>query len=270
MASWSELLQQARKRQRLTQKELARRAGVSKDIVSSLEQGRRRPTTATVRPIVDALELSPEAADTLLTAAGLERIPPTRLKAMKDRGRPLDAIQREIDSYTWPSLVTNERYEILAWNAPATKVAEMDFAAVLPLQEQRNLMRISAMPHFAEGRVVNWDEVVSHMLGLYKHNNMNIEQPEEDTRYFEALITDLAHNPIYSEAFLRMMRLWSNVEPWQEGRRPVFRAVWRVDDGTELRFSCILGAWSEFNATWSFDWFPADAQTWEWLVLRHT
>jgi transcriptional regulator with XRE-family HTH domain len=265
MESWPQLLKQARKQQRLTQRELAHRAGVSKDIVGSLEQGRRQPTAATVRPVVAALGLSPEEADMLLIAAGLDRIPPSRLMAMKDRGRPLDAIQHEIDSYPWPSLVTNERYEILAWNAAATKVAELDFATELPLQEQRNLMRISAMPHFAGGRVVNWDEVVSFMLGLYKHNNMNIEQPEEDTRYFETLIADLAHNPVYSEAFPRMMRLWADAQPWQEGRRPVFRAVWQVNDGTRLRFDCILGAWSEYDATWSFDWFPADAATWDWL-----
>jgi transcriptional regulator with XRE-family HTH domain len=265
MAAWSELLKQARRRQNLSRVELARRSGVSKDIIASYEQGRRHPTPDTLARIVDAMKLRRVEADAILIDAGLDRTPPPRLKTMEKRGRFLDAIQEEIDGYSWPSLVTNERYEVIAWNSPATKVAEMDFATELPLQEQRNLMRISAMPHYAEGRVVNWDEIVSFLLAYYKHNNMSIEQPEEDSRYFETLIADLATNPAYSNAFPRMMRLWPEVQPWQEGRRPVFPAVWRVNDGTELRFSCILGAWSEFNATWSFDWFPADAQTWDWL-----
>ncbi|MGD9889794.1 MAG: helix-turn-helix domain-containing protein [Dehalococcoidia bacterium] len=265
MATWSDLLKQARRRQGITQVELARRSRVSKDIIASYEQGRREPTSETLGAILGAMNLRRDEADAILTDAGLDRTPPPRLKVMAKRGRPLDAIQAEIDSYPWPSLVTNERYEVIAWNPPATKVAEMDFATELPLQEQRNLMRISAMPHYAEGRVVNWDEIVSFLLAYYKHNNMSIEQPDEDSRYFETLIADLATNPAYSNAFPRMMRLWPEVQPWQEGRRPVFPAVWRVNDDTELRFSCILGAWSEFNATWSFDWFPADAQTWDWL-----
>ena len=49
-----------------------------------------------------------------------------------------------------------------------------------------------------------------------------------------------------------------------------FPAVWRVNDGTILRFDCILYPWNDFDALWAFDWFPADGATWEWLGARLT
>lgn len=49
-----ELLQAVRRRQGLTQAGLARRAGTSQPVVSAYEHGRRDPTFATLRKLVQA------------------------------------------------------------------------------------------------------------------------------------------------------------------------------------------------------------------------
>jgi transcriptional regulator with XRE-family HTH domain len=48
------IIQAVRKRQGLTQAELARRAGTSQPVVSAYEHGRRDPTMATLRKLVEA------------------------------------------------------------------------------------------------------------------------------------------------------------------------------------------------------------------------
>lgn len=64
-----DLLRAVRRRQGLTQAELARRAGTSQPVVSAYEHGRRDPTWTTLRRLVEAggerleLSASPPASD---------------------------------------------------------------------------------------------------------------------------------------------------------------------------------------------------------------
>jgi predicted ATPase/DNA-binding XRE family transcriptional regulator/Tfp pilus assembly protein PilF len=79
-SSFGARLRQLREAAELTQEELARRAGLTRNAVSALERGeRRRPYPHTVRSLADALEL-PEAERTALLAAvprrGGDHVPP--------------------------------------------------------------------------------------------------------------------------------------------------------------------------------------------------
>jgi uncharacterized protein len=63
------LLRAARRRQGLSQAELARRAGTSQPVISAYERGRRDPTYGTLRRLVEAtgerlhLDTSPPVSD---------------------------------------------------------------------------------------------------------------------------------------------------------------------------------------------------------------
>jgi len=46
--------------------------------------------------------------------------------------RDLSVLPEELAAYSWPCLALNERFEIIAWNAPALKVAELDFETIFP------------------------------------------------------------------------------------------------------------------------------------------
>lgn len=50
----AQLIRAVRRRQGLTQAELARRAGTSQPVISAYEHGRRDPTTETLRKLVEA------------------------------------------------------------------------------------------------------------------------------------------------------------------------------------------------------------------------
>jgi MmyB-like transcription regulator ligand binding domain len=101
----------------------------------------------------------------------------------------LAGLQAVMNTYPWPCLLRNERTEIVAWNAPAERVAELDFGSVLPLPHQRNLMRIAIMQHFVE-RVVNWPEVIGLMVNMFTGNQYDFFRPDKDLLYFQAIVED--------------------------------------------------------------------------------
>jgi hypothetical protein len=42
--------------------------------------------------------------------------------------------------------------------------------------------------------------------------------------------------------------------------------VWRHADGTDLAFNVIISLWDSRVPSRVFDWHPADAATWTWLL----
>ena len=56
-------LAQVRRRQALSQGELAEKAGVSSSVVSLIERGKRRPRMRIIRALASALEMEPTAID---------------------------------------------------------------------------------------------------------------------------------------------------------------------------------------------------------------
>ncbi len=71
----AKIIQDVRRRQGLTQAELARRAGTSQPVVSAYEHGRRDPTYATLRKLVEA---------------GGERLELAAVPATSDLAKPVD------------------------------------------------------------------------------------------------------------------------------------------------------------------------------------
>src|SRR5277367_4540708 len=65
----AQVIRAVRRRQGLTQAELARRAGTSQPVISAYEHGRRDPTTQTLRKLVEAggeqlrIEAAPHGPD---------------------------------------------------------------------------------------------------------------------------------------------------------------------------------------------------------------
>ncbi|MGE0544428.1 MAG: helix-turn-helix domain-containing protein [Dehalococcoidia bacterium] len=195
-------------------------------------------------------------------------MPEGELAAIEARRPTLTDVQRAINAYPWPTLIGNLQMEIVCWNEPAQRVAELDFASAFPQIFQRHLLRISAHPNFygadpATRRVVNWDEIIAVLISMMKAAGQDIGQPEADTVYFQQLIQDVSTD--YPDAFQEVIRLWMTTPPLRELTRVVFPATWRLTDGTILRFETVISIWSEFDGAWAFDWFPADGTTWTWL-----
>lgn len=187
---WNELLRQARAAARLSRRKLAALSGVSEETIYSYEAGRRHPKHETLLTLTRALKLDGAGTNAILQDAGFEPEPSAWLRQNTVAARPLAELPEELARYTWPCLAVNERFEIIAWNAPAIRVAELDFGRELPALHQRNLLRLGAMRHFRE-RVVNWHELVGMLVGMYKNYHMGNEELGEGSPYFQAVVADI-------------------------------------------------------------------------------
>ena len=72
----STLLESVRRRNGLTQAELARRAGTSQPVISAYERGHRDPTYGTLRRLVAAGGAELRLAAVPIAASGPDRLPP--------------------------------------------------------------------------------------------------------------------------------------------------------------------------------------------------
>lgn len=256
-----DLLRSHRDAQNLTQSELAERAGLKPPSIASYESGRRRPTGVSVRRLARALHLNRASTNDLLEAAGhqpLERAP--------NLGHhwPLSRLQGMIDRYPWPCFIQNERSDAVLWNAAAERVAEFDFARETPRIGDRNMMRIAARQHIID-RCLNWDAIVAQIIGLWKSNQQRLDEPEATSEHFDALVRDLQRDP---RVFARVLDLWTRTPAHDFANRLTFPAQWRLGDGTRLNFHCFLAYLDEYDSLSTFDWIPADGDTWEWLRER--
>lgn len=258
MPTWRELLRAERTRRGVSQSSLATLAGVSVRTVERYERGASTPVRTTLLRLCRALQLSNVSLNTILTAA--EFVPRPLVP-----GRPsgLRVLQASLASYPWPALVLNERVEIVAWNRPATLVAELDFARVLPLPHQRNLIRIATMDHFVQ-RMLNWHEVVTVMVGMFAGNQYDFIKPDRDPLYFKAIVDDAAKSD--GPHLNALMQLWLRAPPREEEARTTLPIHWQLANGQKLAFNCVITSGNRFMGAQEFDWFPADAATWEFLA----
>ena len=164
--TFGDLLKGIRRRNGLSQIQLAERAGVSPSTIQSYEQGRRIPDARELGRLRSSLSAASEEWNPLRSSAGLS-IQPNGLMAALEKSRPtFGTVWDEVRSYEWVSLVTNERKEIVAWNGLANLVGELDLES-LPSQMHRSVLRMAATDHYVQ-RLLNWDELIGRLIGILK------------------------------------------------------------------------------------------------------
>ncbi|MCZ2108336.1 MAG: helix-turn-helix transcriptional regulator [Dehalococcoidia bacterium] len=264
MSALSDRLRELRHSRRLTQAELARRSGISVDSIESYETARRHPPRETLIDLCDALRLDPGVRNDLLTIAGHEPELAGPIVQIRQRRLAWETIQREAQEYTWPCLAMTEHFEIMGWNSAANDVAELDLGRDLAKPGARQLMRMAASDWFYP-RLSNWDTVISVMIGMWKYQAFDVNDPANATTYFNNLVQDLVNDS--PAVFPRFVGLWTTAEPAGNIRHS-FPVEWRLGDGRMLRFDATMGPWSQFDFVAALDWFPADAATWRYLDER--
>lgn len=185
-----------RKTPGLRREEVAVLAGVSVTYYTWLEQGRDlTPSKDVIDSIAQALRLTsaekshlyqlwnPHAAETPLAAS-----------AAAD-----PQMQRIIDQLPYPSHITNERCEVLAWNKAAQE-AFADFASI-PVQE-RNFLRMLFEDTNMRHRIVNLEEFASYSVAVFRtYYDKHRHDP-----WFEATVERLIRNSAEFE------RIWSQYD----------------------------------------------------------
>lgn len=108
----------------MRREEVAELAGISVDWYVRLEQGRAvTPSRATVDALAQVLRLDAAERAHLLALARLAPEP------KPERGQVSSALRQLLDAMPQPAYVTNLRWDLLAWNAPAQALFGMDQVA---------------------------------------------------------------------------------------------------------------------------------------------
>ncbi|WP_460070945.1 helix-turn-helix domain-containing protein [Streptomyces sp. YKOK-I1] len=157
------LLRAWRERRRVSQLELALRAGSSARHISFVETGRSRPSEEMVLRLAEHLEVPVRERNALLLAAGYApRYPETPLD-----DPALDALraglERLIQGYEpYPALVVDARYDVVAANRGIAMLLEGLPESLLapPL----NAMRLTLHPRGLAPRIRNLPEWRGHLL----------------------------------------------------------------------------------------------------------
>jgi len=259
MQAWSTQLTAARRSVGLTQEEVGGLAGISSSSIKSYELGRRRPTSAHLRQIFDALNADWRIRSEIMVALGLvPELPALGGRASVERYMTLDEATEAIAHRAWPALVLNERVELLAMNRAGFRILPIE-PERLHDPVERNLLVVALDPKHA-WRLVNWDEGVSLMIATFKAHIHGPESLEDPSSYFSAVLGRVyAGDP---RLVRRFIELWDAIP----GSYPSkvswnYQMVWRTPESEVLRFRCFVNSVNELHCLDIDDWFPGDAES---------
>ncbi|MFD7433795.1 helix-turn-helix domain-containing protein [Streptomyces sp. NPDC059861] len=157
------LLRAWRERRRVSQLELALRAGSSARHISFVETGRSCPSEEMVLKLAEHLDVPVRERNALLLAAGYApRYPETPLDdPALDAVR--EGVERLIQGYEpYPALVVDATYNVLAANRGVTMLLEGLPESLLALPP--NAMRLTLHPRGLAPRIRNFPEWRGHLL----------------------------------------------------------------------------------------------------------
>jgi transcriptional regulator with XRE-family HTH domain len=164
-AAVGDLLRAWRTKRRLSQMEVALRAGVSPRHLSFVETGRSRPGAASLLAIAEVLAVPLRERNALLLAAGYApRYSQTALDAPDaDMAQVRRSLQRVLDAHDpYPGIALDRGWNLVLSNAAARRLV-----ALLPpalSQPVPNIFRLALHPQGMAAFTVNFAEWGRHML----------------------------------------------------------------------------------------------------------
>jgi transcriptional regulator with XRE-family HTH domain len=159
------LLRTWREARGLSQLDLALHAGFSARHVSFIETGRSQPSRQALLVLAESLEIPLRDRNRLLEAGGYAHVYQQTPLAADEMSHVRGVLQFILDRHEPYSAVVLDRYStVLMGNSAA---AQLLGAVVDPslLTEHTNVLRLAFHPLGVRRWIVNWDEVVRHLLG---------------------------------------------------------------------------------------------------------
>ncbi len=166
METFGTQLRSWRTARRISQEQLADRAGVSTRHLSFVENGRAKPSREVVLALAGALDVPLRERNALLTAAGFASVfqaSPLAADELRHLRRAIDHILAQQEPFG--AVVVDGSWDLLQMNQGAQRV----FQHFLPTSAEgavaaKNLVlgivhREALRPH-----IVNWDEVAGHLI----------------------------------------------------------------------------------------------------------
>lgn len=261
---WHEELRTARKVLGLSRAGVATRVSLSAEAVRNYETGRRHPSRENLIAILNALQVEQAERNRILIAARYApEGPPMAAGVTSGYVFTIEEAAHQIEEYSWPSMIINEAFEVVAANGVAQRLWGINLFRDFPTPIDRNLISVATDPRFAP-KVKNWDEAVATAAAILKGHHRGAETlPEGSGAYFaEVMRRFFARDPQYVARFLRV---WEETPPRTPKVRWSWPVVWEEPDIGTMRFKVLVSSCSEPDALAFNDWIPLDAVSWEVL-----
>ncbi len=163
---FSEALREHRTRRRLSQLDLALRAGTSQRYVSFVESGRSLAGRGMVVRLAESLELPLRERNELLLLAGFAPVYPESRWDSAELGPVREAMEHLLTGHLpYPAIVVDRYGDLVADNAAFALIVgdEADIAAEL-LEPPVNVYRLALHPRGIAPRIANFDVWAQHIL----------------------------------------------------------------------------------------------------------
>jgi transcriptional regulator with XRE-family HTH domain len=240
-----------RSKRRLSQLDLASRAGVSSRHLSFVETGRSKPSREMVLHLAEHLDVPLRDRNAMLTAAGFA--PVYRESALD--APELASVRQAIDVILanhepCPAFVIDGAWKLLEANSGIA--AFLDLISPELLEPPLNVIRASLHPRGLSRYIVNFDEYAAHVIERLNRQLATTADPG-----LEALLVEVMAYPDVARA------IGDAVLPPPAAVLPMH---FRLDDGTELRFFSTMTVFgSPLDVTIAElaieSFFPADEAT---------
>jgi transcriptional regulator with XRE-family HTH domain len=168
LVEFAPALRDRRRDRRLSQLELALRAGTTQRHLSFLESGRSRPGRALVIRLAESLELPLRERNHLLVAAGFAPAYPTTPWLAPDLAPVRSALEGLLAAHEpYPAVVVDRNGDIVAENGALSVVTEGAAAELVGVG--RNAYRLALHPAGMAPRIVNLTDWAQHVLHGVEH-----------------------------------------------------------------------------------------------------
>jgi transcriptional regulator with XRE-family HTH domain len=166
METFGPQLRAWRMARRVSQEQLAARAGVSARHLSFVENGRSQPSREIVLALAGALDVPLRERNTLLTAAGFAaayRASPLDGDELAHLRHAVDRVLHQQEPYG--AAVVDGHWNVVRMNQGATRlVARFPPMSAAGMAAARNLVLGTMHPEALRPYIVNWEEVAGHLV----------------------------------------------------------------------------------------------------------
>jgi len=245
------LLKMWRSKRRLSQLDLAGRAGVSPRHLSFVETGRSKPSREMVLHLAEQLDVPLRDRNALLTAAGFAPLYQESALDSPELASVRHAIEVILANHEpYPAFVIDGAWNLLEANAGVAAFLELISPELL--EPPINVIRASLHPRGLSRFIVNFDEYAAHVLERLRRQLASTSDPG-----LEALLNEVSSYPDVARAI--------GVGPLPPPAA-VLPMQFRLDNGTELRFFSMMTVFgSPLDVTIAElaieSFFPADEAT---------
>jgi len=259
---WRAQLRLHRLQRRLSQAEVARRAGLSLSAVKAYERGDRRPSARALDELLEAIGITHDEANPIRAGAGYA-IDWQGVLERRYVAEPAE-LRRQAEELPWPVFVTNQGSYVVHWNRAFERLWDVDVEQEFPDPLTRSLLGGACIARFARC-IASYEETMAFFLGMIKGDPRVRQDLANPAPWNRDAVGHLADGD--PGELRRLLDAWEQAVPIPHRIRHQYHVTWRYrGTGPVMRFiglHTVADIWNELS--WQ-EWVPADAESWAALA----